>query len=256
MQLSKLKLGLLIGIPVMLIIAAGTGYLIYSLISAQHEENRKKVEGFGELVIPLDSTASQSSTDRSPSIGNDELSPTQRIIVTLKNERSKLIEEAGEMRQEISSLHMKIAELERYKQTNERYAPHTFNEEVSTVHTRMKQLLASQEESKRFSRNQLKGMAAASAQEYKRYLTMHKLLLDQDQIDTIVNSHLPVYAYCIGDGMDIAANNREEEQQVVEYFKTMTTVLMSSRLKSDLKAIIEPCQALLAKRLSYLSPNA
>lgn len=253
MQLSKFKLAIIVGIPLMLIIAAGTGYFIYSLISAQQEENRQKVEGFGELVIPLDSFDTDSSNDRNPSINNDELSPTQRVILTLKNERSKLLEEAGEMQAQISNLHMQIAELERYKQTNERYAPHTFNEEVSTVHTRMKQLLASREESKRFTRNQLKGMAAASAQEYKRYLTMHKLLLDQDEIDTIINSHLPLYAYCIGDGMDIAANNREEEQQVIEYFKTMTTVLMSSRLKSDLKAIIEPCQTLLANRLSYLS---
>ncbi|MDO6561808.1 hypothetical protein Q4488_00275 [Amphritea sp. 1_MG-2023] len=254
MPLSKLKLTLLIGVPLLLIVAALTGYIIYTAVSAQQAENREKVENFGELIIPLDSTLSQSATNLNPTINQEGLSPTQRIIMTLKDERSKLIEEAVSMREEISSLQAQVADLNRYKLTNERYAPHTFNEEVSTVHTRMKQILASQEESKRFTYTQLKGMAAAAAQEYRRYLTMHKLLLDKNDIDTVVNNHLPVYAYCIGDGMDIAANNRIEEQQVVEYFKTSRTDLMSARLKSDLKAILKPCQALLAERLAYLSP--
>ncbi|MDX2423797.1 MAG: hypothetical protein QNK43_14120 [Amphritea sp.] len=252
MQLSKLKLMLFIGAPLMLIIAALVGYFIYSTISVQQAENRKKVENFGELVIPMDASASSSPTD--PSITQENISPTQRIIITLKDERSELLKKTVVMQDKINSLEAQVAELERYKRTNERYAPHTFNEEVSTVHARMKQLLSSQAESKRFTSTQIKGMAAAAAQEYKRYLTIHKLLLDQDQIDTIVNNHLSAYAYCIGDGMDIAANNREEELLVVEYFKTSKTELMSSRLKSDLKAIIKPCQELLAERLAYLTP--
>lgn len=254
MHLSRLKLSLFIGGPLVLIIAVLSGYLIYSTLSAQQLENRKKVENFGELVIPLETTTPLATNSLNPTIKRNSLSPTQKVITTLKNERSKLLEEALVLRNEIDSLQKKVSELEHYKLTNERYAPHTFNEEVSTVHTRIRQILASQDESKRFTRNQLKGMAAAATQEYKRYLTLHKLLLDQGQIDTVVNDHLPVYAYCIGDGMDIAANNRTEELLVLEYFKTTKTELMSNRLKSDLKAIIEPCQELLAERLAYLSP--
>ncbi|SER01162.1 hypothetical protein SAMN03080615_03589 [Amphritea atlantica] len=255
MQLSRLKLGLLIGAPVLLIIACVTGYFVYHMISAQQAENRKKVEGFGELVIPLDTTTPQATDDPSlnPSIAQDAMTPVEKVISTLKEERFKLLNEAEVMREQITTLQAKVDELELYKRTNERYAPHTFDEEVSTIHTRMKQFLASQEESKRFNSNQLKGMAAASAQEYRRYLTMNKLLLDQDQIDDVVNHHLPVFAYCIGDGMDIAANNRAEELQVLEYFKTEKTDLMSSRLKSDLKAVLEPCQELFAERMSSFS---
>ena len=255
MQLSKSKLALLIGGPLLLIILVVAGYFIYSSISNQQADNRKKVEGFGEMVIPVDSRPANAATDPklAPSIGQDDSSPTQRIISNMKNERVRLLDEAIEMREQITNLKAKVAELELYRRTNERYAPHTFNEEVSIVHTRMKQLLASQEESKRFTSTQIKGMAAASAQEYRRYLTSRKLLLDPDQIDTVVTNHLPVYAYCIGDGMDIAANNRSEEQMVIEYFKTEKTELMGSRLKSDLKAIIAPCQDLFAQRMSYLS---
>ncbi|WP_428033702.1 hypothetical protein [Amphritea sp.] len=255
MQLSRLKLALLIGGPLLLIIAGLSGYFIYSTISAQQAENRKKVENFGELVIPLDSAVTDADilNSQAPTIAKEDMTPTQRIITTLKDERFKLLNEAEVMREQIANLQAQVTELEHYKRTNERYAPHTFDEEVSTVHTRMRQLLASQEESKRFTGNQIKGMAAAAAQEYRRYLTMHKLLLDQDQIDTVVNVHLPVYAYCIGDGMDIAANNREEEQLVIEYFKTEKTDLMGSRLKSDLKAIIEPCQELFAQRMEVFS---
>ncbi len=257
MQLSRLKLALLIGGPILLIITIVAGYFIYNAIAEQQEANRKKVEGFGELVIPLDSLNSvpETNTSNGPSIGNKNMSPTQKVIETLKEERAKLLEEALVMREEISTLNEKVAELEKYKRTNERYAPHTFDEEVSRVHTRMKQLLASQEEAKRFSSTQQKGMAAASAQEYRRFLTMHKLLLEPNQVDTVVQTHLPVFAYCIGDGMDIAANNSSEEKQIVEFFKTQRTDLMSSRLKSDLKAIIEPCQELFAKQMSGLTKN-
>ncbi|MBQ0757924.1 MAG: hypothetical protein KBT54_12515 [Amphritea sp.] len=255
MQLSKFKLALLIGGPVLLIILVAAGYFIFSGISEQQDENRKKVEGFGEMVIPTDSGPGNPATDPelAPTIGQNKMSSTQRVISNMKNERVKLLDEAIEMREQITSLKAKVAELELYRTTNERYAPHSFNEEVSKVHTRMKQLLVSQEEARRFTSTQIKGMAAASAQEYRRYLTSRKLLLDPDQIDTVVTNHLPIYAYCIGDGMDIAANDRSEEQMVIEYFKTEKTELMGSRLKSDLKAIIAPCQELFAQRMSYLS---
>jgi hypothetical protein len=255
MQLSKFKLALLIGGPMLLIILIAAGYFIYVGISEQQDENRKKVEGFGEMVSPADSGPGNPATDPelAPSIGKSNLSPTQRVISNMKKERVKLLDEAIKMREQITGLKAKVAELELYRKTNERYAPRSFNEEVSKVHTRMTQLLVSQDETKRFSSSQLKGMAAASAQEYRRYLTSRKLLLDPDQIDTVVTNHLPVYAYCIGDGMDIAANNRSEEQLVIEYFKTEKTELMGSRLKSDLKAIIAPCQDLFAQRMSYLS---
>ncbi|UTW04229.1 hypothetical protein KDX31_04210 [Amphritea atlantica] len=252
MQLSRQKLALLIGAPLLLIIFSVAGYFTYNVISQQQEENRKKVEGFGEMVMPLDSTATEATSDPSlaPSIANSNISPVEKVIATLKEERLKLLNEAEVMRAQITILQGKVTELEHYKRTNERYSPHTFDEEVSTIHARMRQLLASQEESKRFSSTQLTGMAAASAQEYRRYLMMHKLLLDQDQIDTVVNYHLPVFAYCIGDGMDIAANNRAEELLVLEYFKTENTDRMSSRLKSDLKAILEPCQELFTERMA------
>ncbi|GGK74875.1 hypothetical protein EHS89_06610 [Amphritea balenae] len=250
-----MKLALLIGGPVLLIILIAAGYFIFTGISQQQEENRQKVEGFGEMVIPADSQASSVATDPklNPSIGRKNMTPTQRVIATLKQERESMLEEAITMREEIISLKSQVAELEDYKRTNERYAPHTFNEEVSTVHTRMKQLLATREESKRFNRNQLKGMAAAAAKEYRRFLTMHKLVLEQHQIDKVVNNHLPVYAYCIGDGIDVAANNRTEELLIVEYFKTDKTELMNNRLKSDLKAILTPCQELFANRMSFLT---
>ena len=254
MELSKPKLILLIGGPVLLIILIAGGYFTYSAISSQQEENRKKVEDCGELVIPADMQASSVANDPklSPSIGRKNMTPTQRVIHTLKEERIKLLEEAVMMREQIIDLKAQVAELEDYKRTNERYAPHTFNEEVSTVHIRIKQLLASQDEAKRFTSNQLKGMAAASAKEYRRFLTMHKLVLEQSEIDTVVNSHLPPYAYCIGDGIDLAANSRSEELMVVEFFKTDKTELMTNRLKSDLNAIVEPCQRMFAKRMNFL----
>lgn len=256
MQISKTKMGLLIGGPVLVILIAVVGYFLYTSLTAQHAENVEKVEGFGELVMPASDAIDlndPASAKLAPSIGRKNLTPTQRVIFTLKEERVHLLEEAIMMRQEIMDLKAQVAELESYKRTNERYAPHTFNEEVSTVHTRSKQLLATLEESKRFTRRQLTGMAAASAKEYRRFLTMHKLVLEPEQIDVIVNDHLPPYAYCIGDGIDVAANNRSEEALLVEYFKTDKTDLMSNRLKSDLKAIVPPCQELFAKRMTYLT---
>jgi len=256
MQISRMKLAILIGAPVLLIILATAGYFIYHALVEQHDENREKVEDFGEMVMPANAPLDMNnpeSAQLAPTIGNKNLSPTQRVIVSLKEERVKLLEEAIMMQEEITNLQDQVAELEHYKRTNERYAPHTFNEEVSKVHTRMRQLLASQDETKRFSRRQLAGMTAASAKEYRRFLSLHKLLLESDQIDTVVNDHLPLYAYCIGDGMDIAANNATEEALLVEYFKTDKTELMSNRLKSDLKAILAPCQELFAERMTYLT---
>lgn len=254
MQIGKLKLALLIGGPIALIILIIAGYFIYTGLMQQHQENIEKVEDFGELVIPgeLQSGDIDPDSHLAPSINIAKLTPTQRVIYTLKQERARLVEEAVQMRAHISELEEKVAELEEYKRVNKRYSPHSFDEEVSQVHTRIKQFLASQEESKRFSRNQLKGMSAAAAKEYRRYILKHKLILEPPVIDTVVNEHLPVYAYCIGDGMDIAANNRAEELFIIEYFKTDKTELMSSRLKSDLKTVIQPCQELFDQRMAYL----
>lgn len=254
MQIGKLKLALLIGGPLLLIILSVAGYFIYTSLMEQHRENTERVEGFGELVIPGDIKSELLNPDSTltPSIPESRLSPSERVILTLKLERAKLVEEAVKMRAQISELQDKVVTLEEYKRTNERYSPHSFDEEVSQVHTRIKQLLATLDESKRFTRNQLKGMSAAAAKEYRRYLKQYKLVLEPGDIDTVVNEHLPVYAYCIGDGMDIAANNRAEELFIIEYFKTDKTELMSSRLRSDLKAIMEPCQEMFNKRMAYL----
>lgn len=254
MQPGKLKLALIIGGPILLIILGVAGYFIYGALMQQHRENTEKVEEFGELVIPGDikSELLNPESTLTPTIPESRLSPSERVILTLKLERAKLVEEAIQMRGQISELEDKVAELEEYKRTNKRYSPHSFDEEVSQVHTRIKQFLASQEESKRFSRNQLKGMSAAAAKEYRRFIKKYKLVLEPTDIDTVVYEHLPMYAYCIGDGMDIAANNRAEELFIIEYFKTDKTELMSSRLKSDLQAVMTPCQQQFDSRMAYL----
>lgn len=254
-RLEKYRLALLIGAPLLVILLAVAGYLVYATLDQQHQKNRQNLESFGETVIPVTERSAAGdgpNPELAPSIGTENLSPTQRVILTLKSEREQLLEEAKVMRQEISELKAQVATLEEYKRVNERYAPHTFNEEVSTVHTRVKQLLASRDEIKRFNRRQVTAMAAASAQEYRRYLTMHKLTLEQDSIDTVVNEHLPVFAFCIGDGIEVAANNAGEEALLVEYFKTGETERMSKRLQSDLLAILSPCQDQVAQRLSVL----
>lgn len=254
MQLSKMKLALIIGGPILLVILGVAGYFIYNALMEQHRENTEKVEEFGELVIPGDikSELLDPNSTLTPSIPESRLSPSERVILTLKLERSKLVEEAIQMRAQITELEEKVAELEEYKRVNKRYSPHSFDEEVSQVHTRIKQFLASQEESRRFTRNQLKGMSAAAAKEYKRFIKQHKLVLEPTDIDTVITEHLPLYAYCIGDGMDVAANNRSEELFIIEYFKTNKTVLMSNRLQSDLQAVMRPCQELFSTRMAYL----
>ncbi|MEH6579908.1 MAG: hypothetical protein V7731_22870 [Amphritea sp.] len=256
MEIGRFKLALLIGAPIMVILIGVAGYFIYSSLDEQHKKNRANLEGFGGQIIPLSEGIdpnSELSLELAPSIGSQNLTPTQRVITTLKAERVKLLEEAIIMRQKITDLKTQVAELENYKRTNERYSPHTFNEEVSTVHTRIKQLLATRDETQRFNRRQTIGMSAASAQEYRRYLTLHKLTLEQAEIDDVVNDHLPVFAFCIGDGIEVAANNATEEALLVTYFKTGETELMGKRLQSDLKAILEPCQEIFAKRLGFLA---
>ncbi|WP_271270868.1 hypothetical protein [Aliamphritea hakodatensis] len=256
MSLSKNKLALIIGIPLLLILLGIGGYMLYTILTAQTAENNKSLQSFGDSVMPGDSRYDLEGEDAhlAPSIDtNPNLSPNQKIIAKLRSERRKMSLEIDNLQAEVITLQAQVELLEEYKRTNERYAPYSLDEEISLIHTRIKQLLAGHAETRRFNRRQIESMSAAAAQEYRRFITINKLALDQDQIDNVVNEHLPAYAFCIGNGVDIAANNKEEEQMAVEFFKTRNEALMPAGLLNDLKVVSKPCRENLYTRLAYLT---
>ncbi len=256
MSLSKNKLALIIGIPLLLILLGIGGYMLYSILMAQTAENNKSLQNFGDSVMPKDSRYDLEGEDShlAPSIDTDpNMSPNQKIIAKLRSERRQMGLELDNLKAEVITLQAQVELLEEYKRTNERYAPYSLDEEISLIHTRVKQLLAGHAETRRFNRRQIESMSAAAAQEYRRFITINKLALDQGQIDTVVNEHLPAYAFCIGNGVDIAANSKEEEQMAVEFFKTRNEALMPAGLLSDLKVVSKPCRENLYGRLAYLT---
>ncbi|WP_315980292.1 hypothetical protein [Aliamphritea spongicola] len=55
MSLSKNKLALIIGIPLLLILLSIGGYMLYTVLMAQTAENNKSLQSFGDSVMPGDS---------------------------------------------------------------------------------------------------------------------------------------------------------------------------------------------------------
>ncbi len=253
MARSKAQLVFYIVTPLLLIGIAAGGYLIYQRMQAQHAQNKKELERFGyEMVATtrsFETTGELGTKQLPPTFDEDKLTPTQKVIRSLIRDKENLLTENKDLQDSIEALQLQIAELEEYKTLNERFAPEKLIDELKGVERQLRAFLIRNPDAERFSTIQIETMAAAGAAEYKAYITRNRLMLSVDKKQNVISDYLPGYAFCIGDGIEVAANSPAEERKLAGYFRTEDASILPEALYQDLSTVIEPCQLTLREQL-------
>jgi len=249
---------LLILVPLLLAIGAIASYFVYQKIQAQHEVNLAELEKFGYEMVPsntyTESTGMLGNQQLPATFAEKKLTPTERVIRGLMQDKENLLAEQDALKGEIAALQQRIAELEQYKRLNERFVPETFEEELIRVKAQLKAILSRMPEADRFSNIRLEIMAAAGMQEYRRFVSANRLMLDQTQRGRIISDHLPAYAFCVGNAIELAANSSEEERLLIDWFNQPEKVTLPTALSADLAKLLPACQKPLREQLDALLP--
>lgn len=244
--------------PIMIIVAVvviallgGGGYFAYLKLQAQTDENTKNLESAGDVLVgdaykPQDDELTEEQMK--PTI-DTSVKPSRKVVKSLQRENVKLSIEIIRLKEQIESLTNEIADLEEYKTTNERFAPKRLKDEMADIERQVKAFLLESEDAERFSTVQIEIMAAASALEYKAYITRNRLMVTKVQRAKMAAEFLPGYAFCIGDGIVLAANNAHEFDLVASKFRGAIALALPRQLKKDLDSVVTPCQNTLRAQL-------
>ena len=217
----------------------------------------KKLEKFGYAVLPAsfydDTVGSLGHKQVPATFAEEKLTPTQKVVKGLRQDKKNLIKEQTALREQIADLEKQVAELQQYRRLNEHFAPDNIADETAAVETGLKRFLVTNPAASRFSNIQIEIMSAASAIEYRRYISHNRLILSEKQRTSITSNFLPEFAFCVGDGAELAANNSSELIKIAEYFRQEDKNKLNSALKQDLNSVVEPCQATLYEQFATIS---
>lgn len=229
------------------------GFMVYKKMDAQHMENSQELERFGyEMVATsrsIETTGKLGVTQLPPTFDLDKLTPTQKVIHALIRDKDDLLDENKVLQNDIEKLEAKIQELTDYKELNEHFAPQKLKDELRSVERQLKAFLIRSPDAERFSTMQIEIMSAAGAAEYKAYITRNRLMLSEDMKLAVISDFLPAYAFCVGDGVEVAANSRSEERKLASFFRTEDSSSLPEALFQDLSSVIGPCQLSVRKKL-------
>ncbi|MDI3325981.1 hypothetical protein QKW35_16500 [Pontibacterium granulatum] len=270
---TKKILVLAIVTPIVLGVLGVGGYYGSQALMQNDAANNKDLEKFGLTVLPKSPTPTPTQDDEElkdiykkstgvlgatqevATFADDKLSPTQKVIKGLMNDKDQLVQDKEELYDEIAQLKAKIAELEEYKRLNEHFAPDKISEELAKVKARLKKNLLNSPSAARFNNRQIDIVSSASAVEYDKFIRRNRLILSDFQREELVNIYLPEFAFCLGDGVDIAANSAVEERDLVRFFETQDISILKPALRQDLDTVLTPCQEALHEQLSKFTPG-
>lgn len=241
-------------VPVIIAILGVGGFFIYQEMQGQHQENLKDLEKFGFAVLPnttyTESKGALGQNQLPATFAQKKLTPTQKVIQGLMDDNEQLIEEQRQLQGEIDSLKAQVAELENYKRLNEHFAPLTIAEEIKAVEKQIKTLLIDMPDARRFNKLQVNAMSASVGNEYKKFIGNKRIILSDKEREDFIKQYMPEYAFCVGDGIEIAANSPREERAITSYFRDQNDQVLTSDLKTDLETVVKPCQTALYSRLA------
>ena len=250
MSAMKQPLKIIIGVVIAALLGGG-GYFAYLKLQAQTDKNSESLASAGDVLVGdsyKPNSEKLTEEEMAPTI-NTKLKPSRKVVKSLQRENIKLSIEIIKLKDQIASLNNEVAELEDYKVTNERFAPKRLKDEMADIERQVKAFLLESDDAARFSSMHIEIMAAASALEYKEYITRNRLMVTKIQRSKIAIEFLPGYSFCVGDGIELAANSAREFDLVASKFRGTSTVALPSRLKKDLDSVITPCQNTLRAQL-------
>ncbi|MBA4501249.1 hypothetical protein [Marinobacterium marinum] len=259
MKAGKFGLVLLILIPLILTIGGTASYFAYQEMQTQHQVNLAELEKFGFEMVPTDihtPTVGELGATQLPSTFSEKkLTPTERVIRGLMRDKENLLAEQQVLQDQITALQQQVTELEDYKRLNQHFAPSTFNEELAETKSILKSSLARMPESEPFDNTRLDLMAAAGTLEYRRFVRANRLMLERPHKVVIIEELLPAYAFCVGNAIDLAANNAAEEQLLLDWFSSPDGSPLPAALEADLNTLLPACQHPLREALQQTLPE-
>ena len=222
------------------------GYFVYPLIASQQSSNSIRFEKFGLAVLPgsqFTTTVGELGATQIPAtFAEGELSPEERVVESLVRNRNALLEENELFRLKIEQLEQRVAELENYKETNERYAPEQFNIELERVRREIEERLRALPEAENYSSLMIELMAVAAQQEYTHTVRENDRMMDEARKAILVQRYLPTYAFCVGNALSIAANNSGELRAIASWLQEPALNPLPNELRADLDIVLPPCQ--------------
>lgn len=228
------------------VVLAVTGYLVYPMIASQQSDNSIRFEKFGLAVLPgsqfTSTTGELGSTQLPATFAEGELTAEEKIVESLVRNRNALLEENELFRLKIERLEQRVAELENYKETNERYAPEQFNVELERVRREVEEILRALPEAENYSSLMVELMAVAAQQEYSHTVRENDRIMDEARKAILVQRYLPTYAFCVGNALSLAANNSGELRAISSWLQEPALNPLPLDLKSDLDVVLPPCQ--------------
>lgn len=260
-------------VPVVLGALGVGGYYASQALMQNDAANNKDLEKFGLAVLPQapsqpvaeddkevqdiykKSTGVLGASQEVATFANEKLSPTQKVIKGLMSDKEQLVKDKAELADEIEQLKARVAELEEYKRLNEHFAPDKIGEELAKVTARLKKYLLNSPNAARFNNRQIDIVSSASAVEYNKFIRRNRMILSEFQREELVSIYLPEFAFCLGDGVDIAANSALEERNLARFFETQDLSLLTPALKQDLETVLTPCQEALHEQLAKFTPG-
>lgn len=260
MKIHKLAILLLVLIPLLLLIGGTASYFAYQKMERQHEVNLAELEKFGYEMVPTDiyseSTGTLGAEQLPATFAEKKLTPTERVIRGLMQDKENLLAEQQTLHDEIDALQQRIQELEDYKRLNQHFAPESFADELARTKSVLKSTLARMPESEPFSNIRLDVMASAGTREYTRFVTANRLILERPQKALIVEKLLPPFAFCVGNAVDLAANSRDEERLLNAWFSDPENNRLPTALAADLNKLLPACQLPLREDLRDTLPDS
>ena len=243
--MSKKKPLVLASSAIAVILLAGGGYFGFTKLQKISDSNMQDLETTGDMFIGPTSTlggdGALTEEEMQPTI-KENLTPTKKIFRSLQKENVNLNVRILRLQEQIEGLEGDVDSLEEYKATNERFAPKRLKDEMADIERQVKSFLLDSSDAERFSVLQVEIMAAASALEYKAYVIRNRLRVNRLQRDKLAIDFLPGYAFCVGDGIELAANNIRELELIASKFRGTNTLALPPRLQRDLDAVVTPCQ--------------
>ncbi|WP_409523013.1 hypothetical protein [Nitrincola sp. MINF-07-Sa-05] len=253
MQISAKKLILIIGLPLLVLGIGAAGFFVAQLLAGQQGVNRERLEQFGihfanenpnEVTVGV-----MGQTQLPPTFGEEKLSPGERVIRTLVQERENLLAEKQSLHRHIETLEERIRSLEADREFYSHFIPETFGEELDRVENFLNEFLNNRAEAERFGSLRKQVMAAAGRMEYKRFVEANRLILDRPQREHIVHEYLTGFVFCVGNAIQLAANSIQEEREILSYFHHPEEAVLSDALRGDLDTVLTPCQLTVRQQL-------
>ncbi|MBR9829907.1 MAG: hypothetical protein GYB41_14945 [Oceanospirillales bacterium] len=259
MKLNRAAWLLLIFVPILLIAGGTASYFAYQKMQAQHQRNVAELEQFGYEMVPSDihsETVGTLGASQLPSTFSEKkLTPTERVIRGLMQDKENLLAEQQTMLDEIDAQKQQIEELKDYKRLNQHFAPESFADELARTKSVLKSTLARMPESEPFSNVRLDVMAAAGTQEYRRFVMANRLILDRPEKARIIEDYLPTYAFCVARAVDLAANSRDEERILMAWFSDPDQTRLPTLLAADIDKLLPACKTPLRTALQATLPT-